>query len=225
MRDRRAKDGLFEALASVAKALGHGRRAEIVEILAQGQRSVEEIAEAIGQSVPNTSHHLRTLASSGLLSSRRAGTRIFYSLSSDRVADLWRAIRELAAEQVAAVDRLARAYLGETHGLEPVSQAELAERLQRGDLVVVDVRPESEYEAGHIHGARSIPLDELEERLAEIPRATEVVAYCRGPYCVYADEAVRVLGRHGYAARRLQDGFPEWRRSGLPVEASAGPGR
>lgn len=221
MGDRVAKDALFEALASVAKALGSGRRAEIVEVLSQGERSVDEIAAAIGQSVANTSHHLRALASSGLLRSRRDGTRVIYSLAGEKVEDLWSAVRDVAGAHVAEIERLARDYLGDADDLEPVRHGELAERLARGDVTVIDVRPAPEYEAGHIAGARSVPLDELTERLRELPRDAEVVAYCRGPYCVFADDAVRELRRRGFRARRLADGFPEWRRAGRPVESEA----
>lgn len=222
MTDRRAKDALFDALASVAKALASGRRAEIVELLAQGERSVEEVAGAIEQSVANTSHHLRTLAAAGLLRSRREGTRIVYSLASERVEDLWRAVREVADRHVAEIERLARDYLGEPTTLDVVSREELADRLDRGDVVVIDVRPEPEYGAGHIRGARSVPLSELAQRLRSLDEDLEVVAYCRGPYCVFADEAVRVLTRDGFRARRLEDGFPEWRRAGLPVAQGEG---
>lgn len=221
MGDRQAKDALFEALASVAKALGSGRRAEIVEVLAQGERSVDEIATAIGQSVANTSHHLRTLASAGLLRSRRDGTQIIYSLAGETVEDLWHSVREVAGAHVAEIERLASDYLGESDDLDPVTHQDLAERLRRGDVTVIDVRPVEEFDAGHIAGARSIPVDELAERLAEVPEGSGVVAYCRGPYCVFADDAVRELRGRGYEARRLEGGFPEWRRAGLPVEIAA----
>ena len=220
MGDRVAKDALFDGLASVAKALASGRRAEIVELLAQGERAVEEVATAIEQSVANTSHHLCTLAGAGLLRSRRDGTRIVYSLASTRVEELWRAVRDVAGDHVAEIDRLARAYLGEPDRLEPMRREELEERLKRGDVVVIDVRPAIEYGAGHIAGARSIPVAELTRRLRSLDKRREVVAYCRGPYCVYAGEAVRALRRKGYLARRLEEGFPEWRRAGLPVETA-----
>jgi rhodanese-related sulfurtransferase len=212
-----AKDDLFEAQAGVAKALASGRRAEIVDLLAQGERAVDEVADELGQSVANTSHHLRTLARAGLLQSRRAGTRVLYRLASERVAELWSAIREVAVEHVAGIDRLARAYLGGDDGLEPLTRAELARRLEAGVVVVIDVRPAREFVAGHVAGARSIPVDELERHLATLAKDTEIVAYCRGPYCVYADEAARALRARGYRAQRLEDGFPEWRRAGLPV--------
>src|SRR5262245_1976784 len=184
MADRAAKDALFEALASVAKALGNGHRAEIIDVLAQGERSVDDLAAQIGQSVANTSHHLRSLARAGVVSTRRDGTRVFYRLASDRVRDLWAAMRDVASAHVADVDRLARAYLGAPDGVEEVTRDELARRLRTGDVIVLDVRPTAEYESGHVRGARSVPIAELRRRLRELPPDSEVVAYCRGPYCV-----------------------------------------
>jgi rhodanese-related sulfurtransferase/DNA-binding transcriptional ArsR family regulator len=219
MGDRRAKDMLFDAFAEVAKALASGRRAEIVDLLAQGERSVEDIAAEIHQSVANTSHHLRAMARAGLVTTRRDGTRIFYALASDRVAALWTAMRDVAAEQVAGLERLAGAYLGERDGIEVIDRDELAARLKHRQVLVLDVRPASEYAAGHITGARSTPIGELRRHLRALPRDAEVVAYCRGPYCVYADEAVRELNRKGFRARRLIDGYPEWKRAGLPIAA------
>jgi rhodanese-related sulfurtransferase/DNA-binding transcriptional ArsR family regulator len=219
MGDRAAKDALFDAFAQAAKALGSGRRAEIVDLLAQAERSVEDIAAEIGQSVANTSHHLQVMAQAGLVTSRRDRTRIFYRLASDRVAELWAALRDVAAEQVAGLERLANAYLGERDGIEVVSRGELVARLNRGEVLVLDVRPPAEYLAGHIAGARSTPVGELRRHLRALPRDADVVAYCRGPYCVYADEAVHELNRQGFRARRLIDGFPEWKRAGLPVAA------
>ena len=213
-----AKVALFDALASVARALGSGRRAEIVDLLAQGERSVEEIANEISQSVANTSQHLQVLAGAGLVRSRREGTRIFYRLGSERVGDLWAAVRDVAVRHVAEVNQLADEYLGERDGVEQVSAAELEQRLARGDVVVLDVRPEVEYRAAHIAGARSAPLDSLASLAPRLPRRREIVAYCRGPYCVYADDAVRQLRGYGLKARRLDVGLPEWRRAGLPVE-------
>jgi rhodanese-related sulfurtransferase len=214
---RAAKAALYDGLATVAKALGSGRRAEIVDLLAQGERSVEEIALEIGQSVANTSQHLRHLLRAGLVATRREGTRVHYSLASGQVADLWRAMRELAASQLPEIDRLANAYLGDRSTLETVSRAELARRLRRGNVVVLDVRPEPEFRQGHIAGAVSLPISVLPRRLRQLPKTAEVVAYCRGPYCVYADDAVHMLRRRGYRAARLEDGFPEWARAGLPV--------
>jgi rhodanese-related sulfurtransferase/DNA-binding transcriptional ArsR family regulator len=220
---RRAKDDLFDAFASVAKALGSGRRAEIVDLLAQGERSVEEVATAIDQSVANTSHHLRSLAAAGLLRSRRDGQRVIYRLTSDRVAELWAALRDVAATHVSDIDVLADAYLGARERVEEVTAEELADRLDRGRAVVIDVRPALEYAAGHIPGARSLPIDELEAGLEALPRDREVIAYCRGPYCVYAHEAVRLLEARGYEARRLDTGYPEWARADRPVEAVPAP--
>jgi rhodanese-related sulfurtransferase/DNA-binding transcriptional ArsR family regulator len=221
---REAKDALFEALASVGKGLSSGRRAEIVDLLAQGERSVEDVAAELGQSVANTSHHLRNLARAGLVRTRREGTRVIYGLASDQVLQLWTVMRQVAAEHVAEVDRLAQTYLGRRDGLHPITRDELARRLRRGEVTVVDVRPAAEYEAGHVEGARSLPISELERRLNALPRDPDVVAYCRGPYCVFADDAVRLLRRQGFEARRLEDGYPEWKRAGLPVVAGAAPG-
>ncbi len=217
MGSRAAKESLFHAFAETARALASGRRAEIVDVLAQGERSVEELAGEIGQSLANTSHHLRTLARAGLVDTRRDGTRIYYRLAGERVAEMWAALRDVAVEHVAGIDRLARAYLGDRTDLRTVERRELLSLLEAGAVVVIDVRPPAEYAAGHIPGSRSVPPDEVLRHLGGLPPGTEVVAYCRGPYCVYADEAVRELGRHGYRARRLEDGFPEWRRAGLPV--------
>jgi rhodanese-related sulfurtransferase len=218
MADRAAKDALFDGFASVAKALGNGRRAEIVDLLAQGERSVEEIATEIGQSVANTSQHLQLLLRAGLVSTRREGTRVHYSLASSRVMDLLAAVRDVAAEHLAELDRLAGAYLGDRSTLETVTRNELAKRLRRGDIIVLDVRPEAEFRHGHIAGAVSIPVDKLQRRLRDLPPDQDIVAYCRGAYCVYADEAVRKLRRRGFRAARLEDGFPEWARAGLPVD-------
>ncbi len=222
MGDRAAKDALFDAFAEVAKALASGRRAEIVDVLAQAERSVEEIAVEIGQSVANTSHHLRAMARAGVLRTRREGTRIVYMLASDRVFELWAAMRDVAGEHVAGIERLTEAYVGDRAGLEPVTRRELADRLDAGDVVVLDVRPGPEFRAGHVPGARSVPAGELRQHLRALRKDADVVAYCRGPYCAYADDAVRLLRRRGYRARRLEDGFPEWKRAGLPVAAGEG---
>jgi len=216
--DRAAKDALFDGFAGVAKALGSGRRAEIVDLLSQGERSVEEIAAELGQSVANTSQHLQQLLRTGLVRTRRDGTRIFYALAGPRVAALWAAVRDVAAEHVAQLNGLAAAYLGDRSQLDSLTRAELVERMRIGDVVVLDVRPEPEFQAGHIAGAVSLPVGELSRRLRGVPKDRQVVAYCRGPYCVFADDAVRALRRRGYRAARLEDGYPEWARVGLPVE-------
>ena len=221
MADRAAKAALFDGLVVAARALSSGRRAEIVDVLAQGERSVEEIAGEVGQTVANTSQHLQVLLRAGLVRTRRDGNRIYYALTNARVGQLWALMRDVAAEHAAEIDRLAEAYLGDRQGLQVISRAELQRRLSRGDVVVLDVRPASEYQAGHIRGALSVPVDELQRRLRDLPDDTDVVAYCRGPYCVYADDAVRTLTRHGIRAARLEDGFPEWARAGLPVDRVA----
>ncbi len=219
MGDRASKDALYDRLAVVAKALGNGRRAELVDVLAQGERHVDELAHEIGQSVANTSFHLRMLAAAGLVSTRREGTRVHYRLTSDRVGELWRAVRAVAAAHLAEIEELAAAYLGDRDGLEQITRDELLTRMDTGDLVVVDVRPRAEFDAGHLPGARSIPIDELPERLEELPPDVDVVAYCRGPYCVFADDAVRRIRHRGRRALRLEDGFPEWLAAGHPVSA------
>lgn len=220
MGDRVAKDALYDGFTVVARALASGRRAEIIDVLAQGERSVDDIAGEIAQSVANTSQHLQQLLRAGLVVTRRDGNRIYYSLASQRVSELWSALRDVAAAHVAELDRLARAYLGDREELETVSRDELAKRVRAGNVVVLDVRPEAEYAAGHIRGALSIPIGELSRRLRELPKSRRIVAYCRGPYCVYADDAVRRLRKRGYKAARLEDGYPEWAAAGLPIAGS-----
>jgi rhodanese-related sulfurtransferase len=214
---REAKDALFDGFASVAKALASGRRAEIIELLAQGERTVDAIAGELDQSLANTSHHLRTLARAGLLASRRTGTHVHYRLASDDVLELWWAMRKVAVDQLDEIDQLAHGYLGDRDQIETLTRDELLARLDRGEVVVVDVRPHAEYAAGHLPGAVHVPPDQL-ELLDELPDGQEVVAYCRGPYCVYADDAVRRLRQQGRQALRLEDGLPEWRQAGGPVE-------
>jgi rhodanese-related sulfurtransferase len=216
-----AKHALFDAFASVAAALGNGRRAEIVDVLAQGERSVEDVATEIGQSVATTSHHLRLLARSGLARSRREGNRVIYRLATPRVAELWGAIRDVATSHVAEVTVLAEEYLGDRDEVELLTALELEQRLQQGKVVVLDVRPEAEYRAGHIAGAVSAPLERLGEIAPELPKRRDIVAYCRGLYCIYADEAVRLLHARGHRVRRLDVGFPEWRSAGRPVELAS----
>jgi len=218
---RAAKDALYDGFAEIAKALANGRRAEIVDVLAQGERHVEELAAEIDQSIANTSFHLRTLATAGVVATRRDGNRIYYRLASPRVADAWAAVRDVAVTHLVDLDALADAYLGDRSGVEEIDRDELARRLHDRDVIVVDVRPHAEYAAGHIAGARSIPHDQLADRLSELPRGVEVVAYCRGPFCVYADDAVRFLRSRRRRARRLRDGYPEWRRADLPVADDA----
>jgi rhodanese-related sulfurtransferase/predicted transcriptional regulator len=217
VRRRAEKDALFDGFASVAKALASGRRAEIVELLAQGERSVDDVARELGQSLANTSHHLRTLARAGLVTSRRDGTHVLYRLASDDVLELWWAMRTVAAAKVAGFDELATGYLGARDDIDTLGRDDLLARIDAGEVVVVDVRPRTEYAAGHLPGAVHVPPDRL-ELLDDLPAEGDVVAYCRGPYCVYADDAVRHLRRAGRRAVRLEDGLPEWRHAGGPVE-------
>jgi rhodanese-related sulfurtransferase len=217
MGSRQAKDALYDALASAAKALGNGRRAELADVLAQGERSVEELAAEIGQTVANTSQHLQFLLRAGLVRTRRDGARVYYSLASESVGALWRSMREVAGAHVARIDELAAAYLGDRSQLAEISREELLARMRAGEVVVLDVRPPAEYAAGHLPDAINVPPDELEARLADLPAGQPVVAYCRGPLCAYADTAVRALTAAGRPALRLIDGLPEWAAAGLPV--------
>ncbi|HEC10484.1 MAG TPA: metalloregulator ArsR/SmtB family transcription factor [Acidimicrobiales bacterium] len=219
MGHREAKDALYDGFAGVAKALANGRRAELVDVLEQGPRHVEELAGEIDQSIANTSFHLRTLAAAGLVTTERVGSRVYYRLASERVAELWGAIRDVAAAHSSRLDALARAYVGDREGIEEIGRQELVERLFRGEVLVIDVRPRAEYEAGHIEGALSIPVTELPGAIGSLPPDVGIVAYCRGPYCVFADEAVRHLTAAGRSSFRLEGGFPEWRRHGYPVAA------
>jgi len=211
MESRQKKDALFEAIAVMGKAFASPVRLELLDLLGQAPRSVDELARLSDQSIANTSQHLQALHAAGLVARAREGTRMRYALAGDEALTLWLALRETSARQLAEVERAAREYLGDE--VEAIGRDELVERLARGDIVLVDVRPEEEFAAGHIEGAHSVPLEELERRLAELPADREVVAYCRGPFCAYAHEAVRKLRSSGREARRLDDGWPEWRLS------------
>lgn len=219
---REAKDRLYEQFAAVAKAIASPRRVELLELAAQRERTVEWLADTTGMGVTNTSAHLQVLKRAGLVVTRRDGTKVHYRVAGDDVDALVSAVRGVAATRLAEVDRVVRTYFDERDGMEPVSPDELSARIARGDVVVLDVRPVDEYEAGHIPGARSVPLDRLDAALKHLPKRTEIVAYCRGPYCVLAPLAVERLRAHGFRARRLADGLPEWRLHGRPVEAGAG---
>jgi rhodanese-related sulfurtransferase/DNA-binding HxlR family transcriptional regulator len=208
MSSRQSKDALFEAVAVMGKAFASPRRLELIDLLAQGSRSVEELARASGQSTANASQHLQALHSSGVVTREREGTRVNYALAGRDILQLWIELRDASATRLAEVERAARNYLGDE--VEAISRDELRKRLRRNDVVLVDVRPAGEFQAGHIEGALSIPLDELDERLAELPPNTEIVAYCRGELCAYAHEAVRSLRAAGRSARRLDGGWPEW---------------
>jgi rhodanese-related sulfurtransferase len=218
MADRTAKTALFDEFARAAKALASGRRIELLDVLANGERTVEALAGEVGLSVANASQHLQVLRRARLVTGRRQGTSVYYRLTGPEVFELWRTLRTLAASRLAEVERLAAAYLGARDQLEPVTHQELTRRLQDDDsLVVLDVRPAVEHAAGHLPGAVSIPIEELRRRLAELPRDREIVAYCRGPFCAFAHEAVAVLREEGFSARRLEDGLPEWQAAGLAV--------
>ncbi len=217
MSSENPKRTLFAHFAETAKALGHGRRLEILEMLAQGERSVEALGERVGLSVANASQHLRLMRRAGLLASRRDGKRILYRLSDPSVLDLSAALHRVAERNVADVRNLIRNYFQERDALEPVSRKELSQRLRDGLVTVLDVRPEDEYAAGHVPNAINIPLRELKRRLRQIPKNREVIAYCRGPYCVLAFEAVAILRERGFKVRRLEDGYPEWKAAGLPT--------
>jgi rhodanese-related sulfurtransferase len=220
LNERVAGDGkreLFDQLARVGAALASGPRLALLDLLAQGECPVELLARQAGLTVANASRHLQVLHRAGLVAARRDGPRVHYRPAGEDVVALWLSLRAVATSRLGDVERAARDYLGDD--VEAVGRDELTARLQDGDVVVLDVRPRLEFAAGHIQGARSVPLDELEARLAEIPAGADVIAYCRGSYCVYAHEAVRRLRTAGRRARRLEDGWPEWRLAGLPVAA------
>jgi rhodanese-related sulfurtransferase/DNA-binding HxlR family transcriptional regulator len=209
MSSRESKDAFFEAIALMGKAFASPVRLQLLDLLAQAPRSVEELARASGQSTANTSQHLQALRAAGMVTRAREGTRVRYELADDEALRLWLALRDASATRLAEVERASRDYLGDD--VDTIDRDQLLARLRRGDIVLVDVRPEEEYAAGHIEGARSIPLDELERRLAELPPDAEIVAYCRGPFCAFAHEAVRQLRAEGRNAKRLAEGWPEWR--------------
>jgi len=215
---REFKDRLFEQFARIGKSLSNGRRLEILELLAQGPRTVEDISREVGLSVANTSQHLQVLRRSNLVSVKREGLYANYKLASDDVLQMCISMRRLGEKHLSDVQRLVETYLSSRAKLEPVSCEDLLGKLKEKNVFVLDVRPVEEYEEGHIAGARSIPLAELKKRLKEIPRKREIVAYCRGPYCVFADEAVSFLASRGYRAVRLREGFPEWKSQRLAVD-------
>jgi rhodanese-related sulfurtransferase/DNA-binding HxlR family transcriptional regulator len=220
MESRPLKLALFEAIAVMGKAFASPRRLELLDLLAQGPRTVDELARASEQSTANTSQHLQALHAAGMVTRRREGTRVRYALAGEQALGLWLALRDASATLLAEVERAARDYLGED--VEAVDREELLERLKRGAVVLVDVRPPQEHAAGHIEGARSIPLEELERRLLELPNEREIVVYCRGPYCAFAHQAVRQLRAAGYVARRLADGWPEWQLAQQPARTTVG---
>ncbi|HEY8748175.1 MAG TPA: metalloregulator ArsR/SmtB family transcription factor [Tepidisphaeraceae bacterium] len=215
------KSALFGEFARIGKALGNPHRLQLIELLAQGERSVEELSEELGQPMANVSQHLQVLRGAQLVSVRRSGTFSYYCLADEQVFAVWRNIRDLGTSRLAEVDRLVADYLGRRDELEVVSVAELRRRLGDPATLVLDVRPRREYDAGHIRGARNIPIPELKKRLSDVPKGSEIVAYCRGPYCVFAHEAVAALRSAGFRAARLESGFPDWKARGLPAEVGA----
>jgi rhodanese-related sulfurtransferase len=218
------KDRLYGQFARIGKALSSSHRLEILELLAQGERTVESLATEIGSSLANTSQHLQALRQAALVESRKDGLFVSYRLSDPTVFGLCTAIRTVAEHQLADLDRLVREHFGDRSDAEAVEMTELLRRARSKNVVVLDTRPPSEYAAGHIAGALSVPVDKLQRRLRQFPKGKEYVAYCRGPYCVYADRAVEILRSNGRHARRLREGFPEWRAAGLPIEMNASSG-
>lgn len=212
------KQALYAEFAAVARALGHAHRLELIEHLAQGERAVETLAQRAGLSIANASQHLQQLRRAGLVASRRDGRRVLYRLSDEGVLALFSALREVAERNIAEVDRIVRSYFTDRDSLEPVSRETLLDRLREGQVTLLDVRPADEFAMGHLPGALNVPMETLEERLSELDPNQEIVAYCRGAYCVMSFEAVAALRERGFNVRRLEDGFPEWQAAGLPVE-------
>jgi rhodanese-related sulfurtransferase/DNA-binding transcriptional ArsR family regulator len=221
---REFKDRLYGQFARIGKALSSPHRLEMLELLAQGERTVDSLATEVGLSLANTSQHLQALRQAALVESRKDGLFVSYRLSDPTVFDACTAIRTIAEHQLADLERLVREHFGDRSDAEVVEMNELLKRARSKRVVVLDTRPPNEYAAGHIAGAISVPVDDLQRRLRELPTGKEYVAYCRGPYCVYADRAVEILRSNGRQARRLREGFPEWRAAGLPVEMTAGSG-
>jgi rhodanese-related sulfurtransferase/biotin operon repressor len=213
-----ARQQLYEAIGRVAAALGSAGRLQLLEFVAQGERSVETLAAMAGLSVANTSKHLQALRQAGLVGARKQGLRVYYALAGDDVSLLLSALRGVAEHRAADVEKLLEAWLSSRDELEPVPAREVLERARKGLVTVLDVRPEEEYAAGHLPGAINVPVDRLAACLAKLPKRREIIAYCRGPYCLMSFEAVEKLRKRGFKARRLEDGFPEWKAAGLPVE-------
>jgi len=221
MTHRELKDPLYAQFARIGHAVASPMRIELLDLLAQGEKTVELLAEQCGAGIKNTSAHLRVLRQARLVETRREGTYIYYRLADDDVSRFVRDMQRLGHQRLAEVEQVARQYLDRRDELEPVTLADLRKMLRDGAVTVIDVRPQGEYESGHIPGAVSIPVTELKQRLRELPKRREVIAYCRGPYCVYSLEAVTLLRKHGYRARRAEEGLPDWRAAGLPVEIGA----
>jgi ArsR family transcriptional regulator len=222
VKNKSPKLAIFEQFAEVAKTLGHAHRLDLLEHVAQGERSVETLAQRTGLSVANASQHLQQLRRVGLVAARRDGKFIYYRLADNAVLDLVAALHRIAERNNADVEQILRSYFRDRDSLEPITRKELQQRLRKRAVTVLDVRPEDEFALGHVPGARNIPLGALKKRLSEFDPSVEIVAYCRGPYCVLSFEAVALLRKRGFNVRRLEDGLPEWRAAGLPVETGAG---
>lgn len=215
------KHQLLEQFANVAKALGHAHRLDLLELMAQRERNVDALAKVAGLTIANTSQHLQALRRAGLVTSRKKGLHVFYRLAGDDVVDLLRALRRSTERHITEVDRVISGYFNKRDSLEAVSRKELLKRTREGLVTVLDVRPSEEYESGHIPGAINLPLKDLKKRLGKLPKKQEVIAYCRGPYCVLAFEAVAELRKKGFKARRLEEGYPEWKAAGLPIKTAS----
>lgn len=220
MHKQGPKQQLFEQFAQVAKALSHAHKLELLELLAQGERSVEVLANVAGLTVANTSRHLQQLRRAGLIASRKEGLYVFYRLAGDDVIDLLRSLRRTGQRHINEVNDVVVGYFNDRDNLEPVSRKQLLRRSKTGLVTVLDVRPSEEYDLGHIPDALNIPLNELEQHISTLPKEQEIIAYCRGEYCVLAFEAVAKLRKKGFDVRRLEEGYPEWKAAGLPVERS-----
>lgn len=218
---RAFKNSLFEQFSVIGKALSSGRRLELLELLAQGERSVEELAEQAGLTAANASQHLQILRAARLVAVRKDGLYVLCRLANERALKLWLALRDFCDAEIAEIHHVVRSYLRDRADMEAITAEQLRSRMQQGNVVLLDVRPDAEYKAGHIRGAVSLPVADLEQRLKQLPKRKAIVAYCRGPYCVFADEAVRLLMARGYRAQRLEIGYPEWKMLGLPIETAA----
>lgn len=220
MKSREFKEKVFQQFASIARAFSSPKRLEIIDVLAQGERDVETLANEVRLTVANTSRHLQILKNSRLVESRKVGVRVYYRIADDEILHCWKRLQVLAEKRLAELRETAWLYFKERDSMEPISRKELQERVKNGDVVLLDVRPFEEYEKGHIPGALSIPFSELKHRLNDLPRHCQIVAYCRGMYCVLAAEAVRILNSSGFQATRFREGILEWKEAGLPVELS-----
>lgn len=216
--ERQFKDSLYQEFARIGKTLSSGRRLEMLDVLACGERTVSELASTTGLTRANASQHLQTLKQARLVEGRKEGKQVYYSLADERVYRLWRALREVGEQQLAEIDQIVDEYRRSREDLEPVGMSELLERMREGKAEAIDVRPKEEYREGHIAGARSVPVGELETRADDLPSDVEIVAYCRGPFCILSDQAVDILRDLGVEARRLEEGYPDWRAEGYPVE-------